>query len=129
MKSLIYKGYTASFELDLEKCIVRGKIDSIPEIIEFTSSNIGDLKELFVDAVERYLDDCREKGFEPFKPCSGNVQFRVPRSLHAAALKVAKLKYPSFNKFGEEILRAAVSEEFPQFSRRAELDGTNERFS
>lgn len=107
-----YKGFTACLEIDHDNGVVEGRINGIPDVVTFSTSNLLGLKDEFRKAVDDYLEDCAAVGREPNKTCSGNVQFRVAPSLHSAALVVSK-QYGSFNKFGEHILKEAVMKHLP----------------
>lgn len=115
MDGLLYKGYTASLEVLPEEKIILGKLDGIPDTITFKVESLDQIENMFKETVDAFLAGYEAMGRTPPKPCSGNVQFRVTPSLHAAALHIAK-EYGSFNKFGEHLLRQAVAERFPRLA-------------
>lgn len=115
MDGLLYKGYTASLEVLPKENIILGKLDGIPDTITFKVDTLNQIEKMFKETVDVFLASYEEMGRIAPKPCSGNVQFRVSPSLHAAALQVAK-EYGSFNKFGEQILKKAVADRFPSLA-------------
>lgn len=112
MSGMFYKGYTASLAINMKEGLICGKLDRISDKVEFSAGSPKDILGEFRRAVDSYLERYDLMGKEAPKPCSGNIQFRVPPSLHAAALLMSK-EYGSFNKFGEYLLTKAVEEKLP----------------
>ena len=108
-----YKGYVASVAYDGDDGIFVGRIEGIQDGVGFHSDNVKGLKEAFEDAVEDYLDACKEIGKKPDKPYSGNVPLRVTPELHALAARAAKIAGTSLNQFGERALTEAIKHTIP----------------
>lgn len=65
-----YKGYEAHIEYDDEDKIYIGKLFGIKDLIIFEGESITELEEMFKQAVDNYLEFCKEVGKEPDKPKS-----------------------------------------------------------
>ena len=78
MKGMNYKGYFAKVEFDPEDHIFVGHIIGIRDIVGFHGESVEELETAFQEAVDNYLDACKELGQEPNKPYSGNLMLRVP---------------------------------------------------
>ena len=65
MKKLEYKGYLGSIEYSENDETLFGKVQHIKGLISFEGCNISDLKKDFEEAVDEYLEECKEEGIEP----------------------------------------------------------------
>ena len=79
---LEYKGYYTRIEIDTDTNTLRGKIEGISDFVNFESSSVGSLTKDFHDAVDDYLDFCREVGKEPEREYKGVFNIRIPPELH-----------------------------------------------
>ena len=78
MKGMNYKGYVAKVEFDPEDHIFVGYIIGIRDVVGFHGESVEELETAFQEAVDNYLDACKELGQKPNKPYSGNLMLRVP---------------------------------------------------
>lgn len=108
MNTMIYKGYTARIEFDDRDNILVGRLLGIRDIIGFHADNVPDLRAVFEEAVDDYLETCEKTGKSPEKPASGRILLRVPPEVHAAALVKAKAAGKSLNQWASEILGGAA---------------------
>lgn len=77
MGYLKYKGYTGSVEFSEEENCLFGKVQGLyGTLISYEGSSIDEIKADFQDAVDVYLESCRERGIEPEKQ-SDNTYFMV----------------------------------------------------
>lgn len=93
MKSAFnYKSFYGSMEVSLEdECLV-GEVLFTHSKIVYIGETIAELKQAFEDAVDAYLDHCRDKGVDPEKPMSGSFNIRIPPDQHKQlALKALEL--------------------------------------
>jgi len=104
-----YKAYQTSVTYEAEDELLVGRILHINDIISFHGTSLKELRTAFKDAVDDYLDYCKETGKEPNKPYSGNVMFRIDPEVHAKAALAAQLKGVSLNQWAEDVLREAAS--------------------
>ncbi len=79
---LEYRGYHTKIEFDSEEFILRGKIEGINDLVNFECENLENLEKEFHEAVDEYLNFCREVGKEPDKEYKGSFNVRIPPELH-----------------------------------------------
>jgi len=105
-----HKGYIGSVEYDDRDGILHGRMLGISDIISYEGTSVQKLKKDFQNAVEDYLDACREIDKEPEKPFSGRFMVRIPRELHATIALTAKGKKKSLNAWVSDALAQAAQE-------------------
>lgn len=89
MNTLQYKEYEGTAELDMERCICRGKILFINDLIIYEAATPAELQRAFEHAVDDYIETCRDLGIEAKKPLKGQFNVRIPPALHRAAVLFA----------------------------------------
>lgn len=108
MKNIIqYKGYLSKIEFDTEDLVLRGKIEGINDLITFETNDILRVEEEFKNAVEDYLEFCKEVGKEAEKEYKGSFNVRISPSLHKS-LAIVSLK-------NGESLNASVEKAIEQY--------------
>lgn len=65
---LSYRGYTATIEYDDDDKLWHGKLDKIHDMINFHSFKAEEIEREFHNAVNDYLDFCKEIGKKPEEP-------------------------------------------------------------
>jgi predicted HicB family RNase H-like nuclease len=108
MNTMVYKGYVAQIDYDGRDNVLFGRAVGVGTIISFHGETISGLRREFKKAIERYLDDCRERGVRPEKPASGKILLRVPSDVHGAALVAAQVAGKSLNQWATDVLRNAA---------------------
>lgn len=94
-----YKGFDGSMEFSQEdECLV-GEVLFVRSKIIYIGETYPELKAAFHDAVDAYLQHCKEKGITPEKPYSGTFNVRVGTHLHEMATKAAYQNDISLNEF------------------------------
>lgn len=65
-----HRGYTGSIKIDCESntYTYHGKVRFIDDAVIYQGDNLKELGLAFIDAVDEYLDTCKEMGKEPNKP-------------------------------------------------------------
>ena len=106
-----YKGYVGSVEYDGRDKVFHGRVLGISDIVAFEGDSVARLEEDFQNAVDDYLDACREAGKSAETPYSGKITLRVPRQLHAALAVQANGAGKSLNAWAAEILAQATRSE------------------
>ena len=77
MGRLRYKGYTGSVEYSEEECTFFGKVLGLRrDGITYEGSSAAEIKQDFEDAIDHYLETCREQGISPEKPYNGKFVLR-----------------------------------------------------
>lgn len=109
MKDMMeYKGYFGSASYNDDDRVFFGKLEFIPGLISYEGHDVASLRAAFEEAVDDYLDLCREQGREPDKPFKGSFNVRVGNDLHRQAALAAKERSLSLNAFVVEALKKAT---------------------
>lgn len=111
MDILKYKGYEGTSELDMDRCICRGKILFIDDLVTYEADSPKDLQMEFEAAVDDYIETCNELGREPKKPLKGQFNVRVLPELHKKAVLRAIQDGTSLNDVTAKALKNYVSGE------------------
>ena len=62
MYTICYKEYVGTFNYIEEDDVLYGKIEGITDLITFEGNSVSEIKKAFQDAVEDYLELCKEAG-------------------------------------------------------------------
>lgn len=90
---LEYKGYHASIEFDAEDNLFIGEVFGISDSLNFHGESVSELKEMFQQCIDNYLEICQKIGKEPDKEFKGTFNIRITPELHKrAALEAARQK-------------------------------------
>lgn len=109
MKDMMeYKGYLGSVHYDEKDALFYGKVEFIKALISYEAADAGKFRKAFEEAVDDYMDLCRQKGTEPEKPFKGSFNVRVLPELHRRAALAAERKGISLNKFVADTLEKAT---------------------
>lgn len=94
MNSMLeYKGYHASIEYDAEDNIFVGEVFGITDSLNFHGTSVTELREMFEQSVDNYLELCEKIGKNPDKEFKGTFNVRIPPEMHKkVALEAAKQK-------------------------------------
>lgn len=111
MNSMLeYKGYHATIEYDDEDDILVGEVFGITDSLNFHGTSIGELKEMFHQSIDNYLELCKKFGKQPDKEFKGSFNVRIPPELHKkAALEAVKQKI-TLNQY----ISKAIEQSFEQ---------------
>jgi predicted HicB family RNase H-like nuclease len=96
---LQYKDYIASIHFSSADEVFYGKILGIDDLISFEGASVKELKKSFKEAVEDYLETCKELGKEPNKTYKGTFNVRIGTELHRDAAVYAAIHNISLNDF------------------------------
>jgi predicted HicB family RNase H-like nuclease len=69
-KELIYKGFTASIEYSAVDEVYYGKIVGINDLVNFEGTSEKELEAAFQEAVDDYIETCKQLGKEPNTPAA-----------------------------------------------------------
>lgn len=109
MGYLRYKGYSGRVEYsEPDNCFVGSVIGLRNTGIIFEGETVERLKKDFEEAIDYYLDDCRNNGREPEKPFSGKLIVRMTPLLHSEAAERASAMGISLNEFINRAVKTAV---------------------
>lgn len=108
MGYLKYKGYSGSVEYSEEDNCLFGKVQGMDkDCVSYEGETLSELRSDFEEAVDAYLDSCRENGVTPRKPFSGRLVVRMPSELHGRVAFAAAGQGTTINEF---INRALIDE-------------------
>lgn len=105
---MIYKGYTASIEVDVEAGILFGQVLGINDVVTFKGKTVDEVCQEFHKSVDDYLAFCAELGEEPDKPFSGKLPLRTTPENHRKIFIAAKKAGKSINAWMDEVLTVAA---------------------
>jgi predicted HicB family RNase H-like nuclease len=105
---LVYKDFIGSVSFSAEDNVFWGKIEGIDDLVTFESDNVEGLKQEFQEAVNDYIETCKEIGKPLFKSCKGSFNVRIPEELHLQAVKISHLLNISLNKLVQNALEKEV---------------------
>jgi predicted HicB family RNase H-like nuclease len=105
---LEYKGYYASLNFSSEDEVFYGKLFGIDDLVTFEGASVKELKKAFHEAVEDYLETCKELGKEPNKTYKGTFNVRITTDLHKDAAFFAASHNISLNDFVKTAIHFAL---------------------
>lgn len=103
-----YKNYVGSVEFSEKDCVFFGKVLGIHSLVSYEGTNAKELIDDFHNAVDTYLEECRQAGKNPEKSYKGSFNVRVSPELHKNAALYALTHNISLNTFVEESIREAL---------------------
>ena len=110
MKNVLeYKDYFGSVEYSGDDEVFYGKILGIKALVLFEGQSVNELKSAFQEAVDDYIDTCREMNLELEKPFKGSLNIRIGRELHQKAAIAAEQNKTSINQVIKEALDKYVA--------------------
>ncbi|ROR14957.1 type II toxin-antitoxin system HicB family antitoxin [Erwinia sp. JUb26] len=104
-KLLKYKNYFGSIEVSTEDMILHGKIECINDVVTYEAETLTSLKEAFEEAVDDYLETCKELNRAADKPMSGTFNVRIGEDLHKRAYLQAKSNGMNLNEFIKDAVK------------------------
>ena len=105
---LEYKGYHASIDFDAEDEILVGEVFGISDSLNFHGTSIAEIKDMFHQSIDNYLELCEKIGKNPEKEYKGTFNVRISPELHKkAALRAAEEKI-TLNQFVTEAIRESL---------------------
>ena len=105
---LRHKGYYTIPQYSAEDECFFGKIIGIKSCILFEAETAKEMKQAFQNAVEDYLNDCKEEGVNPEKPYKGNYNVRIGEDLHAKVAFYAQEHNTNLNAVTKEAIEEYI---------------------
>lgn len=109
MNIMEYKGYTGTVEFSAENNILFGKVIGINGLVSYEGESVSELRRDFEEAVDDYLEMCRENGTEPQKCYKGSFNVRISPELHRTLAVFATSNNMTLNSVVEQALKKFVS--------------------
>lgn len=112
MGQLRYKGYVGSVEYSEEDNCLFGKVQGLDKgtLILYEGNTVDELKADFEEAINSYMESCKERGVEPKKPYSGRLNLRMTSELHSRVAAFAASTGMTINDF----INKAIANELKQ---------------
>ncbi|MBK8505964.1 MAG: type II toxin-antitoxin system HicB family antitoxin [Saprospiraceae bacterium] len=101
---LKFNDFIGSVHFSSDDEVFYGRIEGINDLVTFEASTVSKLKKAFKEAVEDYLELCKETGKEAFKSFKGSFNVRVNPELHSKAFEHATLEGKTLNQFVKEAI-------------------------
>ena len=105
---LEYKDYLGTVEYSSADKILYGQILGINGLVSYEGRSIESLQKDFEEAVDDYLDMCREQGIAPQKTYKGTFNVRISPVLHKNLAAFAASHHKTLNATVEEAIREYV---------------------
>lgn len=110
---LIYKDYIGSVHFNADDEVFFGKIEGVEDLITFEGNSVSEVKGAFEEAVNDYIELCKESGKKIEKSYKGSFNIRIAPEIHKKAKRLALMKGISLNQFiqkavEEEVIRESV---------------------
>lgn len=100
-----YKGYWAEITYSDEDDCFCGKIEGLKkDLIFFEGQTVKELKRDFKEAIDHYLQICKNTNTQPEKQCKGSLNVRLGAEIHAKAKMKSIEQHISIN----ELIKNAV---------------------
>lgn len=110
MKDMMaYKGYYGSVHYNDEDQVFHGKIEFIRSLVSYEGTDVKSLRKAFKEAVDDYLELCKEELKEPEMPFKGSFNVRTGSDLHRRAMLFAKSKGMNMNSIITDALEKYLS--------------------
>lgn len=105
---LKYKEYLATVEYSTEDEVFYGKLFGINDLVTFEGASVKEIKTAFQEAVDDYIETCKEVNKKPEKSFKGSFNVRVPSELHKDAAFIAVQNNMSLNDFVKGAIQYAI---------------------
>ncbi len=104
-----YKGYIGSVHYSDDDQVFFGKLKYIKSLVNYEGTDVKSLKQSFEEAVDDYLELCKQEEIEPEQPFKGSFNVRAGSELHRKAALFAKENGLNLNKVVTEALEQYLS--------------------
>jgi predicted HicB family RNase H-like nuclease len=109
MKNIFnYKGFLGSVSFSAEDEILHGKIECIEDLILYKGGSVTEIKNAFKEAVEDYIEICKQKNKPLMKSFKGTFNLRVTPDLHQKAANLATTKGISLNQLVQKAIENEI---------------------
>jgi predicted HicB family RNase H-like nuclease len=106
--TLKYKGFFASVVFSDEDNILFGKLEGIDDLIMFEGSSVSELKKMFKEAVDDYIEICKQTNKPCLKSFKGSFNVRVKPEIHQRASMIAIAKGISLNQLVQKAIEREI---------------------
>lgn len=107
---LEYKDYYGTVEYSGSDKVLYGKVIGINGLVSYEGDSIESLQADFEEAVDDYLEMCKEQDIEPQKTYKGTFNVRISPALHRNLAIFAALHNQSLNATIEDAIEKYVNQ-------------------
>jgi predicted HicB family RNase H-like nuclease len=104
MTQMKHNEYSADIRYSNEDFCFYGRVVGISDIVSFKGKSVEELKIAFENAINEYIEACREFDKEPEKPHSGKILFRCSEKMHKDITSFSAKKGLSINRVIENAI-------------------------
>ena len=108
---LKHKTYFGSVEFSSEDNTLYGKIIGIDDLVTYEAESVEELKKVFKDAVEDYLETCQLLEKEPDKFFKGVFNVRTSNDIHRHLAILAEKKKMKMNEVVNKAFEFLINNE------------------
>jgi predicted HicB family RNase H-like nuclease len=105
-----YNGYFGSVHYNDDDKVFYGKLEFICALVSYEGTDVVSLRTAFEEAVDDYLEFCKETGKQPEKPFKGSFNLRLDPELHKRLVSNAMNEGKTLNAFIKDILEKSTTE-------------------
>lgn len=110
LRHMKYKGYTGTVEYSEEDDAYIGQLRDIRDLVIYESEDASGLKAAFEEAVDDYLDFCKDEGVET-NALTARFSVSSDPDLHCRARQFAKINGMSLSALARSALAAYLERE------------------
>lgn len=112
MNNLSYKGYIGSVEYSSEDHCLFGKVQGLfGDVISYEGESVTELENDFREAIDSYIEICKQKGITPKKTFRGTFNVRITPELHRKAYNIAERKGITLNSLVSSAIKQYTDED------------------
>ncbi len=105
---LQYKDFIGSVHFSAEDGVFFGKIEGINDLVTFEGTTVDEIKNAFQEAVDDYIDICKETGKPLQKSYKGSFSIRIAPELHKKAVQKSSMLGISLNRLVQRAIEKEV---------------------
>lgn len=103
-----YKGFVGSVGFSEKDGVFFGKIEGIDGLVNFEGDSVSELTTSFHEAVDDYIEYCKQEGLPLHKSYTGCLNIRIKPDTHSRLAVYAKQTGVSLNSLISSSLDAVV---------------------
>jgi predicted HicB family RNase H-like nuclease len=109
MKDLLqYKDFIGSVHFSADDEVFFGKIEGVNDLVTFEGTTVEEINNAFREAVDDYIDICKETGKPLQKSYKGSFNVRIAPELHKKVVQRSLILGISLNKLVQRALEKEV---------------------
>jgi predicted HicB family RNase H-like nuclease len=109
MKDLLqYRDFIGSVHFSADDEVFFGKIEGINDLVTFEGTTVEEINNAFREAVDDYIDICKETGKPLQKSYKGSFNVRIAPELHKKVVQRSLILGISLNKLVQRALEKEV---------------------